>query len=888
MVDQDSGSTARPALETPGAPLSSAVGGRDGRGHGRVPSPFLLRNWRVRRRLVALVVIPTAAAIALGAVRIQTARDTAADFAQVDQLAVLGSDVTTLTQAIEDERDLTAGYIAAHQSDAPGASALSQAILGELGRQYAVTGARLAAVERLAGQIGPAYPAVARTDLGFALSRVAALTGLRGLAHSQISALPMIADYTDVISAMLAFDDEIAVGSSNAQLAQTVSSLGSLAQVEDDASQQRAILYAVLLQRQFGLGGLQTLIGAQSDQDSSLATFETAAANLPAYQPPSGLDSSLSEIQQFNDTVAGPALDAAQSIEQDALIDGENVGAPTGNAQDWYQDMSATLTDMRAVESDELASITAQAGSLQAGANDSAQLAAVIVLVLLLLVLLVTILMARSMIRPLRRLRTDALDVAGRRLPDMVRRLSESQGAGQDTAIEPIGIDSTDEIGEVARAFDQVHQEAVRLAGDEALLRANLNAMFVNLSRRSQSLIERQLGIIDSLEQTEQDPDRLSHLFRLDHLATRMRRNSENLLVLAGQDSGRRLNQAVALVDILRAAISEIEQYDRVVLNIQPGVMVVGRAVSDVIHLVAELAENATAFSAEQTQVYVGGQMLSSGGVLLELTDNGVGISNEELAHANWRLDHPPVVDVGVSRRMGLFVVGRLAARNGVRVRLQHAKGGGLTALIWLPDTVAEPNPAPPLSTLRRRFDVDRHHPAVSGQRRVPGPATPAGGWISLSAAPPPPASPPAVTIPAPPPEPEAAAAAQPGTSPGRDQRLPIYDLVESDWFRRSGKTFDNGERAAATTSPGWTSPADEGWRAAQAVNSPKAADRTRSGLPKRVPNANLVPGSVRNTEADDDASSRSADEVRDRLTGFQRGVREGRAATPRNQEEGT
>src|SRR5208282_4707842 len=170
-----------------------------------------------------------------------------------------------------------------------------------------------------------------------------------------------------------------------------------------------------------------------------------------------------------------------------------------------------------------------------------------------------------------RKLRADALDVAGHRLPEMVRRLSQSEGAGENAEIEPIGVASADEIGEVARAFDQVHREAVRLAAHEARLRGNLSAMFVNLSRRSQMLAERQLGIIDSLEQTEQDPDRLSHLFRLDHLATRMRRNSENLLVLAGQDSGRRLNQAVALVDILRAAISEIEQYDRVVLNVQPG-----------------------------------------------------------------------------------------------------------------------------------------------------------------------------------------------------------------------------------------------------------------------------------------------------------------------------
>ena len=188
----------------------------------------------------------------------------------------------------------------------------------------------------------------------------------------------------------------------------------------------------------------------------------------------------------------------------------------------------------------------------------------------------------------------------------------------------------------------------------------------------------------------------------MDHLATRMRRNSENLLVLAGHELSRQRTEPVALVDVLRAAVSEIEQYERVVPNIQPGISVRGQSVNDVVHLLSELAENATTFSPADTPVNVSGHLLNSGGALLDISDRGVGMDADEMAHANWRLDNPPVVDVAVSRRMGLFVVARLASRHGIRVRLRPASMGGLTALVWLPDEVITREAFPTTMGFRR------------------------------------------------------------------------------------------------------------------------------------------------------------------------------------------
>ncbi len=356
----------------------------------------------------------------------------------------------------------------------------------------------------------------------------------------------------------------------------------------------------------------------------------------------------------------------------------------------WTAGMGDEMKALQATEGMVADNIVTRAGQLQSNAQRSALTFGIITVAVLLIVMLGAVLVARSLVRPLRRLRAGALNIASVQLPERVRLLSDNPDSAATMEVAPINVTTRDEIGQVARAFDQVHSEAVRLAGEQALLRSSFNAMFVNLSRRSQSLIERLARMIDNLEQTEDDPNRLGSLFSMDHLVTRMRRNSENLLLLAGHENPRKWSDPVPLADVARAATSEIEQYNRVALTIAPGISVVGQAVSDVVHLLAELVENATIFSPKDTQVMLTIRELTSGGVLIEIIDQGIGVSESRLADMNWRLDNPPTIDVSVSRHMGLFAVARLAERHRVRVRLRAASPQGVSALVWLPDSVIE------------------------------------------------------------------------------------------------------------------------------------------------------------------------------------------------------
>ena len=659
--------------------------GQASTGQRRAGSRRGLKNWRVRSRLVLLIAIPTLTAVVLGGISILSyARNASAD-GRVQQLSALSANITKLAQQLEEERDRTVYYIAlggsggrAQALAARKAAGQTAAELGVIGQDYVLTNKSAAVVTRQLGQIGSSFSPQAQQEAATARTALVNLPFLRKAStRTQIPAPVVVLKYTGLIDDLLAMIDVTGQGASDATLGQDIRVLGLVSRQQEEASEQRGLLSAGLLQGQLTANELSSLNAALSEQESNAQSFDSAA--------------SVAQRQLWNNSVSGSFVFQANAEETQAIStaqqnNGSLHGDPT-NVDDWYGSMTNEIdTQVGSVEHVLNGQITSRAAQLHKDALTYAIAVGLAVLIVLGLALFLTVVVGRSMVRPLRRLRAGALEVAGVRLPDMVRRMSESDGAGVSFDIAPIDVDSTDEIGEVARAFDQVHREALRLAANEAALRGNVNAMFVNLSRRSQSLVERQIRLIDDLEQGEQDPERLSNLFQMDHLATRMRRNSENLLVLAGHEVSRRWNQPVALVDVLRAAVSEIEQYERVSMNVQPGIAVRGQAVNDVVHLVAELVENATSFSSAETPVTVSGHLLNSGGVLLDISDQGVGMGAEEMAHANWRLDNPPVVDVAVSRRMGLFVVARLAARHGIRVRLRPAPTGGLTALVWLPD----------------------------------------------------------------------------------------------------------------------------------------------------------------------------------------------------------
>ncbi len=320
------------------------------------------------------------------------------------------------------------------------------------------------------------------------------------------------------------------------------------------------------------------------------------------------------------------------------------------------------------------------------GVIAQAVVAGVLGLIALVVSLFLSVRVGRGLIRDLRQLRLEAHEASGVRLPSVMRRLSAGEQVDVETEVPRLEYDKN-EMGEVGQALNTLQRAAVEAAVKQAELRAGVSEVFVNLARRSQVLLHKQLTLLDTMERRTEDTGELADLFRLDHLTTRMRRHAEGLVILSGAAPSRQWRKPVQLMDVVRAAVAEVEDYERIEVRRLPRVAVTGPAVADLTHLVAELLENATVFSPPHTAVQVLGDRVGNG-FTLEIHDRGLGMAADALLDANLRLAETPEFELSDTDRLGLFVVSRLAQRQNVRVSLQPSPYGGTTAVVFIPDAL--------------------------------------------------------------------------------------------------------------------------------------------------------------------------------------------------------
>jgi signal transduction histidine kinase len=674
------------------------------------------KNWRLRTKMTIVLLVPTLTALALGGLRVQSELSNAGNFERTVAQVDAARQITEVIHQLQKERSLVVGLVAAADVQLTNSAAAQD--------QFQRTDDTIAVLRsEVDGLDVPDAASRDRYDRSF--SQLKQLTSLRRLAQGGIFPdLAVLTAYNSIIDPLVQLSREVTTTTGDQEPLRASAAAQTLGQAKEKAAQLDAILQMAAAHNSFLSSSVQNL--ARSID----AGFAAAVADFFAVASPD-------EQQAYNDGYSGPEVDKRQAIKQTALID-PNPTAPLDIDISALTTTSDVANDrLRNVESNLISELRAQSSVLADRAVAAAGRDAAIVLAALIVAFLLMLRIAWSLLSPLRRLRREALEVARTRLPRTVKRILADPNPVEaaKNAVEPVPVFTNEEIGEVARSFDAVHEQAVRMATEQAVLRDNVNAIFVNLSRRSQALIERQLAELDQLEQNEQDPDQLSRFFVLDHLATRMRRNSENLLILSGSGLVKRMARPVSIAEVVQAALSEIEHYTRVKLKSIPDMLVQGRVVNDLVHLIAELLDNATTFSEPHTSVTVSSGRLRSGEVAVQISDEGIGMSDDELAEANQRLADPPDFDVSVSRRMGLYVVARLAKRHNIRVRLHGSIDGGTTAIIAMPDELMAPSMTSDQSLPRRPLAASSTGPMFgTGTTRLGGPETGSSARLPIPA----------------------------------------------------------------------------------------------------------------------------------------------------------
>jgi signal transduction histidine kinase len=644
---------------------------------------FRLSEWRLPTKLMVVLLVPTLAALAFAGLRVFTQIKQANDLDYLLTQVDLHAKVYEAVDQLEKESVVTAQFAANKGASRDAVNEQQRAT------DSAIEGLKAAANAFYEDTDQATKDSYER--LFYRFNNMGVLRQVATDAASKFDGFSVAAFYNDAITTLLQVSQLARSDVGGGVLTSRLNALNAVSTAKAQVAEQVAIMSVVVQAGKIRLPELNELQAATARQNSAEATFKSIGTE--------------AELQRFNDTLVGKSLDGLRKSLQLIVVRGA-AGVNLGVRADTevVQPGLDTIALYRSVETDELSDLRDQIASLRNDQQQATLRDAAIVLAVLLLAVLLALLVARSLLKPLRVLRSNALDVAYSRLPQTVRRILADPDpvAASKNAVEPVPVFTREETGQLARSFDAVQEQAVLMATEQALLRDNINSIFVNLSRRSQALVERQLSLIDRLEQDEQDPDQLASLFELDHLATRMRRNSESLLVLSGTGLSRQLSRPVPASDVVGAAVSEVEHYARIEVASAPDVAVQGRAVSDLVHVIAELLDNATFFSPADKKVIVRMAMTRKKELAIQITDQGVGMSEEEIAATNARLADPPDLDVAVTRRMGLYVVARLAKRHNITVRLRDNEDieGGLISRINVPADLVQPVGSAPRSAM--------------------------------------------------------------------------------------------------------------------------------------------------------------------------------------------
>jgi signal transduction histidine kinase len=756
-------------------------------------------SWSLRTKISTVLLLPVLVAIALAGLRIHT------ELAQTDALTALGSQVPVL-QAVAQLADQTNIQLVDSASTPDSQAFATQAD----------------AVRRSTSNL-QAQAELVTLDPATAGSLNAALGQLAGLPANTARAGPVsdTTAYHDALFALAGVVPSIVAPAGDNGLNSSAAALATLLQLRTDLAVEQALLASP--------AGTTELVAASRAATEEVVLGSQAQHEIPAALAPEEATATSAAGNRLNQVATGMASGHLDRTGPLQAIDAENVqlGRLTNSM---VQTLSTDVT-------------TLSTAAKSAALRDTA-----LVLAALLGALAVALQVARSVVFPIRKLHDAAIDAAQRLLPDTVARMR----AGEDVdwrTVTPVAVPGNEEIGQLARAFDDMHGQAVRLAGEQAELRNQVSEMFMTLSRRSQSLVESQLTVIDRLESDEQDPQRLDELFRVDHLATRLRRNGENLQVLAGGQPVRHDHGPMSAVELLRAATSEVKDYRRIALGNAPYGAVRAPAGEDVVHILAELLDNATRYSNPAEKVLLTADRGADGGLLFEVVDTGLGMTVEDIVAANDRLAVGGAVTPETTRRMGLFVVGRLAAPHGVTVRLRRTSVGsstpGITASVHVPGDLVVTDRT---DGLGRPFQLTPT-PETNGHALLdePDQLGVRSGDLPLDW-PMPPAAP-----------------------------TPIFDRMASRWFDELGSAGSAGRE--------WSPAEVEGARrsAATAVEPVVGAELSPAGLPTRVPGAQLAPGAAQEREPGDrDGNNGFRDPlaVRANLARHYSGVRAARRAT--------